>query len=385
MPEFDPKKLEFLIEEIETNSKKEQPAPAPVQADTFIPVEEEDAVEVEKAPKVKKAKKGGLSWYTKLLIFVDVCAVICFAVAYGPWAGFRDWLVSTALSTTNHRYFAYILYSEDMVQKSADKNAFFEPDSQSDMDAIVFDNNTRKDVYSSEYEKQVLEREEGTLYKIIDLDEDKYKGWVTVIYEPSRLYLEMAKGSKGDTITQFAARTGALIATNAGGAKRYSSGVLYTKNNIIVNGEAIKNNHEKSQIIGVSWEGKLMLVNETADEAIAEGMKFGVQFGPFLIVNGESTKFIGNGGYGIHPRTAIGQRKDGILLLVTIDGRGASGSSGISLPDLTSIFERYDCYNAANLDGGGSTMLAVNGKLWNNPRGYNYTGERYVYNAIIYK
>ena len=55
------------------------------------------------------------------------------------------------------------------------------------------------------------------------------------------------------------------------------------------------------------------------------------------------------------------------------------------MTELADLFERYGAYNASNLDGGGSSMLAINGELVNHPAGWNYTGERYVYDAIIFR
>ena len=102
------------------------------------------------------------------------------------------------------------------------------------------------------------------------------------------------------------------------------------------------------------------------------------------MVNGKSAEFKGNGGWGIANRSAIGQRQDGIVLLLAIDGR-TSKSVGITMPQLADVFQKYKAYNAANLDGGGSSALyaIVNGKggLINNPVGYGYSGERYLPNA----
>ena len=195
----------------------------------------------------------------------------------------------------------------------------------------------------------------------------------------------MAKSMYGDTITTFAKNNKAIVAINGGGYKRNSEDIIYSKGTVIQNGKIIKDSGKASNLIAMSTDGILMLIKSTAKDAVAQGVDWAVMFKPFLIVNGVQTEFVGNGGYGIQPRTAIGQRADGIVILVTIDGRGAGGSSGISIPDLTALMARYGCVNAANLDGGGSTMLAINGKLYNNPRGTYYTGERNVYNAIIYK
>ena len=60
-----------------------------------------------KKQKVKKNKSG----FSIFLIAIDVIAIICFFVAYGPFAFFRDWFVTTSMTTMTHKYFAYTLYA----------------------------------------------------------------------------------------------------------------------------------------------------------------------------------------------------------------------------------------------------------------------------------
>ena len=129
-------------------------------------------------------------------------------------------------------------------------------------------------------------------------------------------------------------------------------------------------------------EGKLVLTYSPTDR-LSSDTAWAVYFEPFLIVNGVRSEFQNNAG-GTQPRTAIGQRSDGVVLLVTIDGRGSNGSMGINYSDLTDIFERYGCINAANLDGGGSTTLVVEGELINEPASFRDRGERNVFDAIVY-
>ena len=137
-------------------------------------------------------------------------------------------------------------------------------------------------------------------------------------------------------------------------------------------------------LIGFTKDNVLMLTKKSAKEAIKDGMDRAVEFGPFLIVNGKPSTFKGNGGGGKHPRTAIAQRQDGIVLFVVIEGR-ISKSAGMTYPELTELLQKYKAYNAANLDGGGSSSLyaVVNGKgkLLNEQGGYGYAGERYMPNA----
>jgi exopolysaccharide biosynthesis protein len=107
-----------------------------------------------------------------------------------------------------------------------------------------------------------------------------------------------------------------------------------------------------------------------------------ISFGPALIINGKPLIKKGDGGWGIAPRTAIGQRKDGTILLLVIDGRQKS-SIGATLKDVQNVLLEYGAYNAANLDGGSSTTMYYNGNLINSPS--DILGERAIPSAFIIK
>ncbi len=68
-----------------------------------------------------------------------------------------------------------------------------------------------------------------------------------------------------------------------------------------------------------------------------------------------------------HPRTAAGVTQGGTILLVTVDGRQKTLSRGMSLPELTALMQRLGAVDAVNLDGGGSTALAIFGGIVNAP------------------
>ena len=92
--------------------------------------------------------------------------------------------------------------------------------------------------------------------------------------------------------------------------------------------------------------------------------------GPYLIKNNEiyvdmtAQKLAAIGGR--NPRTAIGYTKNGNLIMLTADGREGS-SIGLTLMELASLMKELGCVNAMNLDGGGSTVMFVNGKVVNRP------------------
>ena len=106
----------------------------------------------------------------------------------------------------------------------------------------------------------------------------------------------------------------------------------------------------------------------TKSQALAKGIRDGIEFGPFLIVNGKPSFVKGDGGWGIAPRSAIGQRADGIVLFVVINGRNyKSGILGIDMVGLTELMQNYGAVNAANQDGGTSSALLEGQRLVNNP------------------
>ena len=109
----------------------------------------------------------------------------------------------------------------------------------------------------------------------------------------------------------------------------------------------------------------------------------GIQFGPVLIANGE-TKVSGSAGYGIHPRTAIGQREDGVIAFLVIDGRSAI-SVGCTVGELAVILQKYNIVNAACCDGGASSLIAYNGEIITNNSSYNPSYGRLLPNAFLVK
>ncbi len=387
---------EYLLEEeeeslVEPNEASSDEALTNEESETLEEQQQEEKIELaqeevveETDNKNKKKRTWRTTWYTKLLIFIDVCAIICFFVFYGPFDSFRQWFITTSAQSGTHKYYAYTFYTYDQITEELSQNQTIQTETETDTSQIVISDNVDTGHYSSEYEQEILEHDEDEDYKIIHWEEDDYEAWLTVIYDPSRLELVMAESAYGDYITTFAANNDAIIAINASGYNRYSDDTLYAQGSIILDGEIYSNSGNTETMVCLTYDNILMLSYCTAEEAVEKGARWGFVFGPFLIVNGVKATFEGNGGYGYRARTAIAQRQDGIILLLTIDG-SSGAASGASMVDLADIFERYGAYNAVNLDGGGSTMLAVNGELINDPVGWGYSGERHVYNAIIFK
>lgn len=82
-----------------------------------------------------------------------------------------------------------------------------------------------------------------------------------------------------------------------------------------------------------------------------------------------------------HPRTAVGRREDGRLVLLTVDGRQPQKSMGMTIEELANLMHEFGCREAMNLDGGGSTTMVINNKVVNNPS--DQAGERAVSDALL--
>lgn len=333
--------------------------------------------------KLIKNNKGIKS--TILLIIIDFFAVACIFMVYGPFSWFKDTFITSAMKTMSHKYFAYVLYDQEIIDKTLSNNSVVETGATTDTTKIQTGYVEDPGVYESYYEEQILKRDnKDDIYKIVKLEGSKYKGYMVVVYDPSKVELVMAKNITygGQKLTKLAETYKASVAINASGFIRRGKAISPI-GGTIVDKEIIKGDpNTKVSLIGFSENNVLTLTYKTPKQAIADGMEDAMSFYPFLIVNGIPSTFKGNGGYGLAPRTAIGQRQDGIVLMVVIDGR-QSKSLGIDMVELANIFIKYRAYNAANLDGGGSSALVENSKLVNTPTGFGYSSERYVVNGFI--
>lgn len=234
----------------------------------------------------------------------------------------------------------------------------------------LFIDTTDDKKFDNEYEAQIQNRGENNDYKIIDITVAKNKGWLVVVYDPSTVHIMKSRAFKTpnndgkENIIDMTKRYGATIGVNGGGF--YDDGKVSKDipfGYIIENGNVIYKSHNReSDIIGMSNDNKLMLVHSTGEKAVEMGMRDGLEFGPFLIIeckrqtNLKQTRAA---------RNMIAQRDDGIILFLVTDG---ASYAGITFEEGIDVLEKYGATTAANLDGGASTQLVVNGTLLNSPK-----------------
>ena len=325
-----------------------------------------------------KKKYERKKWTLKRKIIFTLCTLsIVFLgtfvfLFYGPIESFKEFWITSAMTTMNHRYLATWLYSDKYIEKVLAKNSIIEVDEITNPDEIKFRKYTTT-IYRNQYEKEVLQREEGALYKLINVSGKGYQGFLVAIYDPSRVHVATTAhiGVRGESILTVSKRENAIVAMNGGGFydPDWNSNGALPHGTVISNGKVVSDYKDANMgggFIGFNNENKLILGSMSKDKAVSMGLRDAIEFGPFLIINGKRSFIRGNGGWGIAPRSAIGQRQDGIVLFLVINGRLAN-SIGADMVDLCDVMENYGAYNAANLDGGSSSELVINNEIINTP------------------
>lgn len=347
------------------------------QKDEEINLKTEKKEKTQKKKSKKNKKSKGI--IKKILIIIAILIVIGVStlgiLLYGPYNGFRDWLITSAMTTMTHQWIAYLFYDEDTINAVMASNRVDEVREDTDTNAIVVGVSEEPEkTYENEYEKAILEKNNPSdTYKIIEIEGKGYSGYLAAIYDPSKIHTLVTSkiGTSGQYLTTMAKNNKAVVAINGGGFDdpNYSSnaanplGITYSKGKLLTSYYYAG----AGGIIGFDTNNKLVLSSKCTEQS-AKSLKIrdAVTCGPFLIVNGKKSGVVGNGGWGTAPRTAIGQRKDGIVLFLVVDGRTVK-RPGADMDDLIEIMQNYGAYNAANLDGGTSTAMTVNYELINDP------------------
>ena len=324
-----------------------------------------------------KNKKKKFSWRMFVIfivfevVFTGLSATLF--VFYGPFDNLKRLVVGTAMSSYSHQYIAKIFLSEKKIESIINPNS--EKIKTADPQAI-------SDVVVTKKADNSVDR--------FEIDGGKYKGYVIIVSDPTRIKVGYSKhiGKVGQTTSEIAKENGAVAAINGGGfIDTSTSGKLWVGTGeaptgvVISGGKIIYNDpgaERQQSIMGFTKEGKLILGKYTATELLKLGVNEALSFGPGLIVNGKN-QVQGDGGQGITARTAIGQRKNGEVILLVLDGRRLN-MPGATLKDVQNVMVKYDAYNAINLDGGSSTTMYYDGDIINNP--CNPLGERSIATAV---
>ena len=226
--------------------------------------------------------------------------------------------------------------------------------------------------------------------KLIDIAEGTCKGKLLIVSDPKQVILgtsdEFVK-QPGLQLTDMVAKYNGLAGINAGGFNDENgtgSGGI-PQGIVIFNGEVIYGNDlTPYHLVGLDRDGILHVGSMSGRDAVANGIQWAVSFvthdglASSLIINGEVQRQ--NLGGGVNPRTALGQRDDGALLLLVLDGRSIN-TLGATMEDVVNIMLEYGAVNAGNLDGGSSSVMVYDGEIVNHCA--SVTGPRRIPTGFI--
>ena len=196
-----------------------------------------------------------------------------------------------------------------------------------------------------------------------------YAGVLLTVEDPARVIVgcvPSSLGGRGFSVEELCRRFGAVAGINAGGfLDEGGTGNGATPDSLLVY-------EGKSYFGGFGWghtfvgldeDHRLVIGQPGAAEIAEKRIRYGVCFGPALLENGEITQEASLPS-DVNPRSAIGQRPDGAILLLVIDGRHAL-SMGATIRDMAEILQRCGAETACNLDGGTSSVLWYDGSYRN--------------------
>lgn len=325
--------------------------------------------------------KRFLKYLRRFFIFLGVTLVILLVGAYsvmwicvnGPSPLAKDLFVLSVKESSAGGFLADIYCSEEEIQEIKDRNTVQKTDDITDTSIVVIDKGNKGESGDQSGDNQTggdEDKEEfvdGVRFETVI--GATYRGMMMIVEDPSRVFvgsLDSYGSGSGKTVLQFIDEYDAIGGTNAGGFEDTGgSGSGAIPEGLVISEGELKwgNLNSKYEVIGITNEDILVVGNMTAQKALDMGVRDAVSFGPILVVNGKSTNVGGTGG-GLNPRTAIGQRADGAMLLLVIDGRQTS-SLGANQRDLINIMLEFGAVNAANLDGGSSSSMYYNGECLN--------------------
>ncbi len=314
---------------------------------------------------ILKNKRNNLI-FKATTIFIIVLIVLAI-VFYGPYEFIRETWITSAMTTLEHQWLATSIYDAKTINEILQKHSYVAPKERTNADLTI------------------IKYDGSDKIELIDVSTNNFRAYLMKIYDPKRVKLVPCKnlGEQGQKIKDILSENNAIAGINGSGFMDTNghtkggvpSGLIMSNKKIIYS-----DNSSNISLVGLNEDNKLILGFYTMKEILKSNIRDAVSFAPLLIINGIPTIINGNGGWGIAPRTAIGQTKDGAILLLVIDGRQLS-SFGATVKDVQDIFIKYGAFNAANLDGGSSSIMMYENETVNFPC-TSKTG-RYIPSAFI--
>lgn len=304
-----------------------------------------------------------------LSILIIALYGVMYALAKGPSPTARNLFVLSVRETSAVGFLANLFFSEEEIAQMGASLAE-EEYQETDTSLIVFvPTDKPEEGQAPQPDQWGLVDEDGDGIIIDAVRGESYQGYMMVVLDPSRVIMGSKVedfGERGYTVAEMVAEFDAVAGINAGGfydpdgrGNGSIPDTMVVKDGTIYYPEL----GTRNGFVGLDKDHILHVGNLSQADILSQEIQDGVCFGPILIANGEPRSELSLSS-GINPRTGIGQRSDGAILFLVIEGRMVT-SLGATYYDMVEIFQSYGAVNACNLDGGSSSMLWFDGDYVN--------------------
>ena len=356
----------------------------------YIDREAAESPVVEREKKLKRAKnRRVMSALDRIFGFMLVTVLVLgcaglglvYVLERGPSESLTSMFVRTMEETRRFGFISNIFLTESEVTELGAKQS---ADTIKDFDSSLVKIGSA-DAATTDTAATYAEDEDGDGIIFEEISGSGYAGYLITVLDPKRIILGAPDnyGSVGLTLEEMVKKYDALGGINAGGFQDDGGTGLggVPEGLTLVNGESVGKTDDTSVFIGFDDDGLMHVGYFDAWSAEQNGIRNGVSFGPILILNGEPVDSSSLPS-GVNPRTSIGQRADGAVLMLVIDGRQVH-SMGATYADCQSIMLSHGAVNAINMDGGSSTSMYYDGEYVN--RNSSQHGARPLPSAWLFK
>ncbi|MDO4384785.1 MAG: phosphodiester glycosidase family protein [Clostridia bacterium] len=333
-------------------------------------------VEMEKREKkrVRRAWHWGTFRHVLLVLLTLILAIVTIVVMVvgqflrGPSPTASDLVVQTLMESSALKFVPYLFLFEK-TDEAIQRNTLVVPEEATDASLVTVRAHSFADETGDSETGEVFDENGVRIEEVVG---PTYRGYMMIVRDPAQVMVGVShnpfsKAHAGKKVNEIidsydavgGINAGAFYDANGTGNGGEPLGLVYSEGKRLNRAD----NGAYKTVVGFDKDNILRVGTYTSDEAEKIGLRDAVAFGPALIVNGKAATIKGNSS-GLNPRSAIGQRSDGAVLLLAIDGRQAN-SFGASYADLIKVMQDYGAVNACNLDGGSSTVMYYEGEQKN--------------------
>lgn len=343
----------------------------------------------ETPPRNQKLKGGVVAFFIfSLAVLLSVVGYVTMVYGNIPFVvKWRNIWIETAMTTDQHKWLATAFFPDRLIDEvmsgQMQSGEIYVTDIYGVKSSDVLGQAHLKEGEEDKFGNEVLVNNKKENIVILKVKKSTFEGKLVLIDDPSRVTLSVTryKNSRGEFICDYLKRDNGIVGINASG--------FYDKGGVSLGGVITSQCVSGGEYWG-SYSSKYTLLGfDEKDRLVVGGMdnwedyniRDGIQFHPTLIVDGEKV-VKDSAGWGLQPRTVVGQCKNGVVLFLVADGRQPGYSLGATMEDCADVLLQYGAVSAAACDGGSSSVMAYNGEIINKPSTDMPTG-RYLPNAWI--